>query len=101
MHASTDLSYRETGTARGYNYYHRELGGPVSAGVCQITLHEDHVRLAFIHGAFLPDPKGLLEGESLYKCFIRLTSYDVAPWDYLKDLIIHSSRFDPRTLQFH
>ncbi len=71
-----------------------------SAGVCQITIHADHVRLAFIHGAFLPDPKGLLEGDSLYKRFIKLTSYDLAPWEDLKDIIIHSSRFDPRTLQF-
>ncbi len=91
----------ETGTRRGFNYYYQDKGGPVSAGVCQITIHEDHVRLAFIHGAFLPDPKGLLEGEMLAKRFVRLGSYRAAPWDDLRDLIIHSSLFDPRTLEFH
>ncbi len=90
----------ETGTARGFNYYYRDRGGPVSAGVAQITIHENHIRLAFIHGAYLPDPKNLLEGETMPKRFIRLTRYDTVPWEDLKDFIIHSSRFDPRTLQF-
>ena len=91
----------ETGHSRGFSYFFKERGGPVSAGVCQIIIHEDHVRLAFIHGAFLPDPKGLLEGEPLYKRFVRLHSYEAAPWDDLKELITASSRFYPRTLQFH
>ena len=90
----------ETGHSRGFSYFFKERGGPVSAGVCQIIIHEDHIRLAFIHGAFLPDPKGLLEGESLYKRFVRLYSYETAPWDDLKELIMASSFFDPRTLQF-
>ena len=91
----------EVGTVRGYNYFYKDRGGPVSAGVCQIGLHRDHVRLAFIHGAFLPDPKNLLQGESLYKRYVRLELYDTVPWEDLKDLILHSSRFDPRTLDFH
>jgi len=90
----------ETGTARGYNYYYKDRGGPVSAGVCQIAIHENHVRLAFIHGAFLPDPKHLLEGDRLYKRFLRLYSYEAAPWDDLKELLMASAFFDPRTLQF-
>ncbi len=85
---------------RGFSYYYKERGGPVSAGVCQIIIFEDHIRLAFIHGGFLPDPKHLLEGEAIYKKFLRLRSYEEAPWDDLKDLITNSSRFDPRTLQF-
>ena len=75
----------ETGHSRGFSYFFKERVGPVSAGVCQIIIHEDHIRLAFIHGAFLPDPKGLLEGESLYKRFVRLYSYETAPWDDLKE----------------
>ncbi len=85
---------------RGFSYYYKERGGPVSAGVCQIIIFEDHIRLAFIHGGFLPDPKHLLEGEAIYKKFLRLRSYEEAPWDDLRDLITNSSRFDPRTLQF-
>ena len=83
---------------KGLTYYAAERGGPVSAGICQINLQPDHIRLAFIHGAFLPDPKGLLEGVPKYKRYVKVYSYDHAPWDDLKDLIVASSRFDPYTL---
>jgi hypothetical protein len=85
---------------KGISYYAGERGGPVSAGICQINVLDDHVRLGFIHGAFLPDPEGLLEGDRKYKRFVRLCSYENAPWDNLKDLIVASSRFDPYSLQF-
>ncbi|RJP50009.1 MAG: DUF1801 domain-containing protein [Anaerolineaceae bacterium] len=38
----------------GLSYFHAERGGIVSAGICQIGIHKEHVRLAFIHGAFYP-----------------------------------------------
>jgi hypothetical protein len=98
--ASVAPGATETVHRKGFSYYFKERGGPVSAGVCQINLQSDHVRLAFIHGAFLPDPKGLLEGDRLYKRFVRLYSYEDAPWEELKELITASSRFDPRSLQF-
>jgi hypothetical protein len=84
----------------GLSYYHAGRGGPVSAGICQIGLFRDHVRLGFIHGAFLPDPQGLLEadGEVRYKRYVRLVSFDQTPWNELKDLITASARFDPRTI---
>jgi hypothetical protein len=84
--------------SRGMTYYHTGRGGPVSAGICQIIVQRDHVRLAFIHGSFLPEPRGLFEGSSRYKRYIRIYSYEDAPWDYLKDLITASSHFDPYTL---
>jgi hypothetical protein len=84
--------------SRGMTYYHTGRGGPVSAGICQIIVERDHIRLAFIHGSFLPEPRGLFEGSSRYKRYIRICSYEDAPWDYLKDLILASSRFDPYTL---
>lgn len=83
----------------GLSYFHEGSGGIVSAGICQIGIHEDHVRLAFIHGAFLPDPRHLLEGKEKYKRFIKIYSYEDAPWDYLKELITASSHFDPYSLQ--
>ena len=43
---ATETCYRT-----GIKYYAAERGGPVSAGLCQINLQPDHVRLAFIHGA--------------------------------------------------
>ena len=97
--ASVAPGATETVLRKGFSYYFKERGGPVSAGVCQISVQKDHVRLAFIHGAFLPDPKGLLEGDRQYKRFVRIQSYDAAPWDDLKELILASSRFDPRSFQ--
>lgn len=83
----------------GLSYFHEGRGGVVSAGICQIGIHRDHIRLAFIHGAFLPEPRKLFEGTQKYKRYIRIESYDDAPWDYLEQLIDAASRFDPRTLQ--
>jgi hypothetical protein len=83
----------------GLSYFHEGRGGIVSAGICQIGIHEDHVRLAFIHGAFLSDPRHLLEGNQKAKRHVRLKSYEDAPWDDLKQLIEESSQFDPRSLK--
>jgi hypothetical protein len=84
----------------GLSYFHEGRGGVISAGICQIGLHEGYIRLDFIHGAFLSDPKHLLEGHQKAKRFVRIKSYDEAPWDDLKQVIEESSRFDPRSLQF-
>lgn len=87
---------------QGLVYYHADRGGPVSAGICQILIQSDHLRLAFNHGRFLPDPTGLLksDGNRLIKRHTRLTSFDSAPWEELKQLILASSRFDPYTETF-
>ena len=84
--------------SQGMSYFYAKLGGPVSAGICQIVIKRDHIRLAFIHGAFLPEPRGLFEGTTKAKRYIRIHSYEDAPWDYFKELIELSSRFDPYTL---
>jgi hypothetical protein len=81
----------------GLSYYHEGRGGIVNAGICQIGIQKDHVRLAFIHGAFLPDPQHLFEGTQKYKRYIRLTSFEEAPWKYLQELIAASAKFDPRS----
>lgn len=82
----------------GLSYFHQGRGGIVSAGICQISIHKDHVRLAFIHGAFLSEPRHLFEGTQKYKRYVRLNSYDDTPWDYLKQLIEAASQFNPRSL---
>ena len=64
---------------KGISYYFKERGGPVSTGICQINVLEDHVRLGFIHGVFLPDPCALLEGDRKVKRFVRLCSFESAP----------------------
>lgn len=85
---------------RGLNYFHQGRGGIVSAGICQISLQDDQVHLGFIHGAFLPDPLSLLEGTRKAKRFARILSFDDAPWEDLKKLIVAASKFDPRAVQF-
>jgi hypothetical protein len=82
----------------GLSYFHEGRGGIVSAGICQIGIHEDNVRLAFVHGAFIPDPRHLLEGKQKAKRFVRIDTYESAPWEYLKELIEASAKFDPRSL---
>ncbi len=79
-------------------YYDVSRGGPVSAGICQSLVKPDHIRLAFIHGAFLPDPRGLLEGATFPKRFMRIFYYDDAPWDAIQALKSAHNVFDPRTL---
>jgi hypothetical protein len=85
---------------KGISYYFKERGGPISAGICQINVLEDHVRLGFIHGTFLPDPNRLLEGDRKVKRFVTLCSYENAPWEALRDLIAASSHFDPYSQDF-
>jgi hypothetical protein len=82
----------------GLIYFHEGRGGIVSAGICQIELHENHIRLAFIHGAFLPDPHHLLHGMQKAKRYVRIETYENAPWEYMKELITASAKFDPRSL---
>jgi hypothetical protein len=96
--ASVAPAATEVARRNGLTYYHQQRGGPVSAGICQIIIRSNHIRLAFIHGAFLPDPESLLEGDRKYKRYVRIDSYEQAPWDALKDLIVSSSCFDPAIL---
>ena len=86
---------RERIVASSLTYHDPSRGGPVKAGICGISLHEDHVRLHFIHGAFLKDPLELLEGDRLAKRFMRLDSYQAAPWEEIKALIQRSEAFRP------
>ncbi len=83
---------------KGLSYYDRSRGGPIKAGICAIEVHADHVRLAFVHGAFLEDPEGMLQGKRLAKRYVRLESYEAAPWEYLEQLIMRSAAFDPTLL---
>jgi hypothetical protein len=82
----------------GITYYDACRGGPVKAGICQVFLKEDHLRLAFIHGACLPDPAGLLQGDTYPKRYVVLQCFDEVPWEDIKALITASAAFDPMTL---
>ncbi len=89
----------ETIHRRGLTFFDASRGGHVSAGICQILIGEDRIQLAFIHGAFLPDPSHLLKAENgrIAKRYVGLDSYENAPWDDLKALIVASAGFDPRS----
>ncbi len=63
----------------GFSYYFADSGGPVSAGICGISLKPDHVRLHFPHGAFIPDPSGLLRGYGKAMHYVRLDDFENTP----------------------
>ena len=88
----------ETIHRKGLVFFVASRGGHVSAGVCQIRPKPDHIELAFVHGAFLPDPCGLLIGDQKAMRHVDIQSFDGAPWPALQELIGASARFDPRTL---
>jgi hypothetical protein len=79
----------------GLTYFDSHRGGPVRAAICQIEVHADHVRLAFIHGIHLDDPERLLEGSRLSKRYIRIDSYERAQWEAYQRLIEMAARYDP------
>lgn len=80
---------------KGLSYYDASRGGVVKGGICQIEVHDEHVRLSFIHGVFLEDPHGLLRGDRLSKRYVWLESYESAPWEQLGELIRAAAKFDP------
>ena len=79
----------------GLSYHDARRGGPVKGGICQIEIHDDHVRLSFIHGAFLEDPQGLLQGDRLAKRYIRLELFESVPWEACADLMRASAGYNP------
>lgn len=83
---------------KGITYYDANRGGPVRAGICQVFFDEQHLRLAFIHGACLPDPFRLLQGETYPKRWMVLGDYETIPWDAVSALITASANFDPLSL---
>lgn len=83
---------------QGITYYDAARGGPVRAGICQIGYAKGKLTLAFIHGAFLPDPLHHLTGDRLAKRKMALPAFDQVNWLAVNDLIRASAAFDPLTL---
>ena len=46
--------------------------GVIGGNICGIGVRDDCVQLGFIHGAFLPDPHGLLQGTGKAKRHIEI-----------------------------
>jgi hypothetical protein len=84
---------------KGISYFDASRGGPVSGGICQVHIIDGVVRLGFIHGAFLADPRHLLQGNRKVKRYLEIPSFDLAPWDEIKRLIQTSYEFDPYAMK--
>ena len=84
---------------KGISYFNAERGGTVSGGICQVHIVDGRVRLGFIHGAFLRDPKHLLTGSRKVKRYLELDDYESAPWEDIKALIKEASEFDPYSMK--
>jgi hypothetical protein len=82
----------------GVVYYDVQRGGPVKAGICQVLFMEGQARVAFIHGAYLPDPQHLLEGSTFPKRYIRVSSYAEASWEYIRACITAHNALDVTAL---
>jgi hypothetical protein len=68
--------------------YHRPwIGGRVKGAVCQVVVKRDEVRLDFIHGIRLPDPRGLLRGDGVSKRYVPIPTVAVARSPAIADLI--------------
>jgi hypothetical protein len=81
----------------GLSYHDSAKGGPVKGAICQIEFDKNHVRLSFIHGARLRDPESMLVGDQLSKRHLPIVSYELAPWDAIRDLIEEAAALDPST----
>jgi len=91
IHACTNsLSY----------FFSENRGGPVSAGICGISLKDDHVQLFFPHGAFNPAPQVLLTGTGKAMCHLVLWSYESVPWEAVRELIREHAAFDVRSMRY-
>jgi hypothetical protein len=58
----------------GLSYHRPEIGGRVKGAVCQINAKRGQLRLDFIHGIRLSDPRGLLQGDRKSKRFVPIST---------------------------
>jgi hypothetical protein len=58
----------------GLSYHRPWIGGRVKGAVCQISVVCGEVRLEFIHGVRLDDPRKLLRGDRLSKRYVPIRS---------------------------
>ncbi|MDP4201006.1 MAG: DUF1801 domain-containing protein [Bacteroidota bacterium] len=78
----------------GLSYHQPEIGGRVKGAVCQIVIKRAHIRLDFIHGIWLKDPNGLLQGDLVSKRYIPIASIEDAERPAIKALIREAAKFD-------
>ena len=79
----------------GLSYHRPQVGGRVKGAVCQIVAKGDKVRLDFIHGVRLADPRGLLLGNRVSKRFVPIGSVADGGRREVADLIRDAAALDP------
>ena len=76
--------------------YHRpQVGGRVKGAVCQVVAKGGQVRLDFIHGIWLADPCGLLQGDRVSKRFVPIGVIEDAERPEVTALIRQAAALDP------
>jgi len=69
--------------------------GAIGGNVCMIGSKHGRLHLSFIHGAFLPDPHGLLQGTGKAKRHIEWRTRGEIGGDLLEPLIRAAMAHDP------
>jgi hypothetical protein len=69
--------------------------GAIGGNVCMIGCKQGRLLLGFIHGAFLPDPHGLLEGTGKAKRHIEWRKPNEIDVGRLEPLIRAAMAYDP------
>jgi hypothetical protein len=79
----------------GLSYHRPWIGGPVKGAICQVVAKRGEIRLDFIHGVRLSDPRKLLQGNRLSKRYVPIRSVAEAKRPEIADLIREASDLDP------
>ena len=78
----------------GLSYHRPRIGGRVKGAICQIGVKRGQVRLDFIHGIWLADPGGLLQGNLKSKRYIPIATTADADRPEIADLIREAAAID-------
>jgi len=69
--------------------------GVIGGNVCGIGVHKGALKLGFIHGAFLPDPHGLLQGKAKAKRHVDISKKSDIHREALRALIKAAAHYEP------
>ena len=78
----------------GISYHRPWIGGPVKGAICQVVAKRGEIRLDFIHGVRLSDPRKLLQGDRLSKRYVPIRSVAEAKRREIADLIREAPDLD-------
>ena len=78
------------------SYQKPDPAGAVKGAICQLSSCKGRIMLGFVHGAFLPDPAGLLQGAAKAKRNLFVPDAGFLKDPRLLALLRAAARFDPR-----